>query len=65
MFSAQASTRQSGCLKPVRAIVAKLRLRHKDARVIGFPKGPGGRFVDYAERTNIDALGLDTSTDLG
>jgi uroporphyrinogen decarboxylase len=53
------------CLEPVAAIVAKLRVRHKDARVIGFPKGPGGRLVDYAERTNIDALGLDTSADLG
>lgn len=53
------------CLEPVAAIVAKLRLRHKDARIIGFPKGLGGRLVDYAEHTNIDALGLDTSADLG
>jgi uroporphyrinogen decarboxylase len=53
------------CIEPVAAIVAKLRLRHKDARIIGFPKGPGGRLVDYAARTEIDVLGLDTSADLG
>jgi uroporphyrinogen decarboxylase len=52
------------CLEPVTAIVAKLRLRHKNARIIGFPKGPGGRLVDYAPRTKIDALGLDSSADL-
>ncbi len=53
------------CTEPVTAIAAELRLRHKDARIIGFPKGPGGRLVEYAARTKVDVLGLDTSADLG
>jgi uroporphyrinogen decarboxylase len=51
------------CLMPVKAIVAGLRLRHKDARVIGFPKGVGQYLMDFAARTDINALGLDSSAD--
>ena len=51
------------CLMPVEAIVAGLRLRHKDVRVIGFPKGAGHHLVDYAARTGVNALGLDSSAD--
>jgi len=51
------------CLMPVEAIVAGLRLRHKDARVIGFPKGVGHHLMDFAARTGVDALGLDSSAD--
>ncbi|MGH6850303.1 MAG: uroporphyrinogen decarboxylase [Methylocella sp.] len=51
------------CLMPVEAIVAGLRLRHKDARVIGFPKGAGHHLKDFATRTGINALGLDSSAD--
>jgi uroporphyrinogen decarboxylase len=51
------------CLMPVEAIVAGLRLRHKDARVIGFPKGVGHHLMDFAERTGVNALGLDSSAD--
>jgi uroporphyrinogen decarboxylase len=51
------------CLMPVEAIVAGLRLRHKDARVIGFPKGAGHHLIDFAARTGVNALGLDSSAD--
>jgi uroporphyrinogen decarboxylase len=51
------------CLTPVEAIVAGLRLRHKDARVIGFPKGAGHHLIDFAARTGVNALGLDGSAD--
>jgi uroporphyrinogen decarboxylase len=51
------------CLMPVEAIVAGLRLRHKDARVIGFPKGVGHHLVDFAARTGVSALGLDSTAD--
>ncbi len=50
-------------LIPVEAIVAGLRLRHKNARVIGFPKGVGQHLMDFAARTGVNALGLDSSTD--
>ncbi|MGH6800231.1 MAG: uroporphyrinogen decarboxylase [Methylocella sp.] len=51
------------CLMPVEAIVAGLRLRHKDARVIGFPKGAGHHLMEFAARTGVNALGLDSSAD--
>lgn len=52
------------CLEPVAAIVAKLRLRYKDARIIGFPKGKEHKLMDFAARTKIDVLGLGSSVDL-
>jgi uroporphyrinogen decarboxylase len=51
------------CTAPVAAIVAGLRLRHKNARVIGFPKGAAQHLKDYAARTGINALGLDGTID--
>ncbi len=54
---------ESWCLMPVETIVAGLRLRHKDARVIGFPKGAGHHHMDFAARTGVNALGLDSSVD--
>jgi uroporphyrinogen decarboxylase len=51
------------CLMPVEAIVTGLRLRHKDTRVIGFPKGAGHHLMDFAARTGVNALGLDSSAD--
>jgi uroporphyrinogen decarboxylase len=51
------------CTAPVAAIIAGLRLRHKDARVIGFPKGAGQHLMDYAARTRVDALSLDSTID--
>ncbi len=52
------------CLEPVAAIVAKLRLRHTDARIIGFPKGAGYRLTEFATQAKVDALGLDSTIDL-
>jgi uroporphyrinogen decarboxylase len=51
------------CLAPVAAIVAGLRRRHKNARVIGFPKGAGQHLGNFAARTRVDALGLDSTID--
>ncbi|MGH6835827.1 MAG: uroporphyrinogen decarboxylase [Methylocella sp.] len=51
------------CLMPIAAIVGGLRLRHKDARVIGFPKRAGRHLIDFAARTGVNVLGLDSSTD--
>ena len=51
------------CLAPLEAIVSSLRLRHKKARVIGFPKGVGQPLLDFAARTRVDALGLDSTID--
>jgi uroporphyrinogen decarboxylase len=51
------------CMAPVAAIIAGLRLRHRQARVIGFPKGAGQHLMDYAARTRVNALSLDSIID--
>ena len=48
---------------PNKRIVSALKARHPDTPVIGFPKGAGAKLVDYAERTGVDALGIDETID--
>jgi uroporphyrinogen decarboxylase len=50
-------------IAPNAEIVRRLKLRHPDAPIIGFPKGAGGKLAAYAEGTGIDALGLDETVD--
>lgn len=51
------------CLAPVANIIAGIKLRYQEARVIGFPKGISHRLQDYFDRTGVDALGLDSMAD--
>lgn len=50
-------------IAPNAAIVAGLRARHPDAKIIGFPKGAGGKLAAYARETGVDAIGLDETVD--
>jgi uroporphyrinogen decarboxylase len=50
-------------IAPTAAIVAKLKARHPDVPVIGFPKGAGGKQPAYARETGVDAIGLDETVD--
>lgn len=50
-------------IEPNAAITAAIKQSHPDTPVIGFPKGAGAKLVDYAERTGVDALGLDETID--
>jgi uroporphyrinogen decarboxylase len=52
-------------VNPARAIVTALRERHPDVPVIGFPRLAGMMIGTYAEATGVNAVGLDTSMDLG
>jgi len=52
-------------VEPTRAIVTALRARHPDTPFIGFPRGAGGLLADYAVRTGVTAVGLDTQVPLG
>lgn len=52
------------CEKPVRRIVERIKARHPEAPVIGFPKGAGSRYEGYRENTRVDALALDWSVPL-
>jgi uroporphyrinogen decarboxylase len=50
-------------IAPAAAIVSKLKARHPEVPVIGFPKGAGGKLPAYARETGIDAVGLDETVD--
>mgnify|MGYP005815056363 FL=1 len=50
-------------IEPNAAIVAALKQTHPDVPVIGFPKGAGEKLPRYAERTGVDAVGLDETLD--
>lgn len=50
-------------IAPNAAIVAGLRARCPDAKIIGFPKGAGGKLAAYARETGVDAIGLDETVD--
>ncbi len=51
------------CIAPLRAIIAALRERHPNAKVIVFARGAGHALRDFAERIGANALGLDTKVD--
>jgi uroporphyrinogen decarboxylase len=51
------------CIEPARRIVANLRRRRSDAKIIGFPRGAGTSLPRYVERVGVDAVGLDWMID--
>ena len=53
------------CVAPTQEIVARLRQRVPDARIIGFPRGAGMSAYGYAQTTGVNAIGLDWTMDLG
>jgi len=48
---------------PTARLVGKLKKKHPGARVIGFPKGAGGKLAAYVLETGVDAVGLDETVD--
>jgi uroporphyrinogen decarboxylase len=50
-------------IAPTARLVARLRDRHPDVPVIGFPKGAGGKLPAYARETGVTAVGLDETVD--
>jgi uroporphyrinogen decarboxylase len=51
------------CVEPVRRIVANLRKRRPDAKIIGFPRGAGTSLPRYVDQVGVDAVGLDWMID--
>jgi uroporphyrinogen decarboxylase len=51
------------CVEPTRRIVANLRSRVPNAKIIGFPRGAGTSLARYAEQVAVDAVGLDWMID--
>ncbi|MFN0043849.1 MAG: uroporphyrinogen decarboxylase [Alphaproteobacteria bacterium] len=50
-------------VEPTRDIVARVRAEVPGARIIGFPRGAGGKYICYAQKTGVTAVGLDTGVD--
>ncbi|HSK38466.1 MAG TPA: uroporphyrinogen decarboxylase [Arenibaculum sp.] len=47
--------------EPTARVTAGIKARHPDVPVIGFPRGAGVLYADYATESGVDALGLDTA----
>ncbi len=52
------------CVGPTRRIVARVRDVHPRIPVIGFPRGAGGRYAEFARGTGIHALQVDQEVTL-
>lgn len=51
-------------ITPNRKICASLKAKHKGLKIIGFPRLAGVLLGEYARDSGVDAVGLDTVTDL-
>ena len=52
-------------IEPNRRIVAGVRAEIPEAAFIGFPRGAAGMIAEYAEKTAVNALGLDYAMPVG
>jgi len=50
--------------EPTKAIVEKVRARHGDTPIIGFPRLAGAKLADYVAATGVDGVSLDTGVPL-
>ena len=48
-------------IKPTSEIVEAINTKYPTVKVIGFPRGAGNQYVDYVNKTNVDAVALDTN----
>jgi uroporphyrinogen decarboxylase len=51
-------------IQPTARLVTRLRALGVTQPVLGFPRGAGALVLDYAEKTGVDAVGLDTAMPL-
>ncbi len=51
-------------MAPTERIARGLKQRHRDARIIGFPRGAGTMLAEYARESGVDAVGLDYTVPL-
>lgn len=53
-------------IRPTKTVVARVRQKHPDARVIGFPRGATlAGYEEYAAETGVDAVSIDTAVPMG
>jgi uroporphyrinogen decarboxylase len=53
------------CITPTKRLVERVKAKHPEMPIIGFPRGAGVFAEGYARGTGIDAIGCDTSTPVG
>ena len=51
------------CVQPTRRLVAKLRAKGNNPKIIGFPRGAGKNIPRYVEQTGVDAVSLESGID--
>jgi len=56
---------QRWCIEPSARIVAAVRERVPDARIIGFPRGAATELGLYLDAVAVDAVGIDWTVELG
>jgi len=56
--------RRRWCLAPAAEIVARVKRRFPEVRIILFPRGAGSLYRDYAAVPGVDALSLDSTVEL-
>jgi uroporphyrinogen decarboxylase len=49
-------------IAPTAEIVRRLKAKHPEVKVIGFPRGCGARLAEYAKATGVDAVSIDQAT---
>ena len=50
-------------IAPTARIAAAIKQRHPHVKLIGFPKGAGGKLAAYARETGVDGIGIDETVD--
>jgi uroporphyrinogen decarboxylase len=51
------------CVQPTKRLVAALRTKRPEAKVIGFPRGAGDKIPRYVQETKVDAVSLESGID--
>src|SRR5690606_22092711 len=52
------------CIRPTAEIVRRVREKHPQVPIIGFPRGAGINYARYRSETDVSALGLDWTVPL-
>jgi len=55
---------QRWCIEPAKKIITRIRAVFPEIPIIGFPKGAGLLYEDYALHTGIDAISMDSTLPL-
>lgn len=55
---------EAWCVQPILSMVKKIRAVYPNIPIIGFPRGAGALYENFAKKTGVSALGLDWSVPL-